>query len=115
MHIADDFVAIRARMSDPVVTLVAERSRIEAETEASAGDGALYGALVERAAERIGRLDDEIADTIATSAAGIIGQVRVLREICEGDYADNEHRSDDCADRLMAAISAAIERLAGGA
>ena len=46
-NIADDFVAIRARLSaqsDAVVALVAERFRIEAECAANRDDGAAYDA-----------------------------------------------------------------------
>jgi hypothetical protein len=102
--------------SDPVVALVAERSRLVAEWDAAldaAGD--TDAAVVDRSSDRfysqIGRLEDQIAGLVATSAAGITGQVRVLREICEGAF--NTDRVDDCADGLFSSIVTGIERLAG--
>jgi hypothetical protein len=119
-NIVDDFADIRAQLSalsDPVVALVAKRFRLEAQGDtktAGLGPDETHAVTVETARE-IGRLDDQIASIVATSAAGIIRQVRVLREISEGVYyADNDdHRSDGCADRLEASITAGIERLAG--
>ena len=116
-NIADDFVAIRARLieqSDPLAALVAERFRIEAESEEKilGLDDDETHELLDEADQWIGRLDDEIAGIVATSSVGIIGQVRLLRAICESEHY-NDYRSDDCADRLIAAISAGIERLAG--
>lgn len=95
---------------DRLAELVAERFRLEAGLDdATVGDD---DPLIERTAERIGRLDDEIASFVATSAAGIIGQVRVLHELGYGTFSDDDsHHADDCADRLIASIVAGVERL----
>src|ERR1700722_12339203 len=104
---------------DPVVALFAERSRLVADWDAEidAADDADAG-VVDRSSDRfysqIGRLDDQIAGLVATSAAGIIAQVRVLREI-EGGNTFNTDRADDCADELFSSIAAGVERLAGNA
>jgi len=77
--------------ADPVVALVAERFRIEGETEAKVAkvdDDAAVGAIVDPACDRIRELDDQISATVATSPAGVIGQVRALVEICIGEYSD---------------------------
>ena len=99
---------------DPVVALVAERFALEAACEAKIrgrGPDETH-AIVEKTAGQIGHLDDRIAGIVATSAAGVIGQLRVLREICEGVYADDDvHHSRDCADRLMASIAAGVDQL----
>ena len=60
---------------------------------------------------QIGRLDDQIAGMVATSAAGVIAQVGVLREI-EGGTFDTD-RASDCTDELFSSIVAGIERLVG--
>lgn len=53
---------------------------------------------------------------MATSTTGIIGQVRVLYELGEGEYGadDDYHDPGGCA-RLRDTIIAGIERLARGA
>ena len=96
------------------MALVAERFALEAACEAKirglGPDETL--AIVENTAGQIGHLDDRIAGMVSPSAAGIVGQVRVLREISEGVYAgDDVHHARDCADRLTASIAAGVERL----
>jgi hypothetical protein len=111
-------VKLSADHSDPVVALVAERSRLVAEWDAELdvadahdANAAVIDRSVDRFYSQIGRLDDQIAGMIATSAAGIIAQIRVLRESCEGTF--NTDRTDDCADELMTSITAGVERLIG--
>jgi hypothetical protein len=107
--------------SDPVMALIAERSRLVAEwnatIDAAEADDA-NAAVVDRSSDRfhsqIGRLEDQIAALVAMSAAGIIAQVGVLREI-EGGNTFNTDRADDCGDELFSSIAAGIERLAGSA
>jgi len=98
---------------DPVVALVAERSLLVAEWDAAldAADATVADRSSDRFYSHIGRLEDQIAGVVATSAAGVIGQVRVLREICEGAF--NTDRATDCADELFSSIAAGVERLAG--
>jgi|HubBroStandDraft_6_1064221.scaffolds.fasta_scaffold100179_2 hypothetical protein len=100
---------------DRVVVLVAERFRIErACEEAYSDDADKFAAIVNWTSEQIAQLDDEIAGIVATSPAGIVDQVRVLKELGRGVYADDDvfHRAD-CADRLAVTIAAGIERIAG--
>jgi hypothetical protein len=106
-------------VTDPVVALVAERLAVEAEAEAAflaRDEGAEADAILTRAADRIRALDREIAATVATSPAGLIGQVRVLLELGgDGAYSDVEFARDGtCSKRLADTIIAGIERLAGG-
>jgi hypothetical protein len=100
--------------TDPVVALVAERFRLEEEAEAKFL--ALNEcAILTLASERIARLDDQIAATVATSPAGLISQVRVLLELDIGNYSDYDFDHDHtCPARLTDTIVAGIERLAGG-
>ena len=113
LNIPDELSA----QDDPVDALIAERSRLVAEWNAAldAADEA-GAAAVDRSSDRfysqIGRIEDQIAGFVATSASGIIGQVHVLREI-EGGSAFNTDRANDCADELFSSIAAGIERLAG--
>jgi hypothetical protein len=106
-----------SNQGDPVIALVEERSRLVAAWDAAidAADDA-GAAVVDRSSDRfysqIGRLDDQIAGLVATTAAGVIAQVRVLREI-EGGNTFNTDRADDCADELFSSIAAGVERLAG--
>jgi hypothetical protein len=103
--------------ADPVVALVAERFRLEEEAEVKSEplhDDEL-AAILALANERIARVDDQIADTVATSAAGLIGQVRVLLELGCGTYGNDDSDHDHtCSVRLTDTIIAGIERLAGG-
>jgi hypothetical protein len=87
---------------DPVVALVAERFRIEEECEAAIApltDDDAVADLVGVAVERIGRLDEQIAGTVALSAAGIVGQVRVLHELGHGTYRRRVRRAAPRHDR----------------
>jgi hypothetical protein len=116
----------RSRDVDPVIALVAARLRIEVEAEAKIAplEGAEAQAdailvIVSRASKRISRLDDKIAATVATSPAGLIGQVRVLVEVCVGQYSETDYDRDAGSEvwlstRLADTIIAGIERLAGG-
>jgi hypothetical protein len=96
---------------DRVVALVTERFRLEAMVEENTvGDN---DPLIEATAQRIGRLDTEIAGMVATSAAAIVGQVRVLHELGYGTFSDeDQHHPDGIADKLIATIAAGVERLA---
>jgi hypothetical protein len=104
--------------ADPVVVLVAEWRRLAAQCEAEIGpgdDSDEMDRIVVRFDRRIACVEDKIAGLVATSPAGINGQVRVLRALvcrsvegCRGSCANNR-----LADRLLAAISAGVERIAG--
>jgi hypothetical protein len=118
--VMNNCLAIPARPSDegdPVIALIEERSRlvVEWDAEIDAADAA-DAEVTERSSDRfyslIGRLDDQIAGLVATSAAGIIGQVRILREI-DGANTFNTDRADDCTDELFSSIAAGIQQLAG--
>ena len=95
--------------ADPVVALVEHRSRLvaECENEIAGRDDDDTGRIVDRFDVQIARLDDEIACTVAMSAAGVIGQINVLRGI---DLRDPP-RDGDTADRLLATIKAGVEWL----
>lgn len=107
------------KTTDPVVALVAERFRIEEEADARSlpvDDDDAVAAIVDLAGEQIARLDEQIATVVAISAAGLIGQVRVLHELGQGVYGDDDVDHDGaCGDRLRDTIVIGIERLAGGA
>jgi len=88
--------------SDPVLSLIAERFRIEEEAEAkvepieSADDAeeAEIATILDRASKRIARLDKRIAATVAISPAGLVGQVHVLLELGFGEYSDADADHD---------------------
>jgi hypothetical protein len=107
---------------DPVLALIAERERLEEETNATndeeIGEEA-YTALVNKTALKIIHIDEEIAGFVAKTQTSLIAQVRHLQYLagssCKPFGIDNPQYSEDCLDRLVASVSAGIERLAGGA
>jgi len=106
---------------DPVIALAAERRRLVEECEAAGRRGlsdTKIEAIVVRTSKRVADLDERIADTIATSAAGIVDQVKILQKLGDLDSpfnASHINHSADCVDRLVAAITDGVTRPIGGA
>lgn len=93
--------------ADAVVALVAKFFEIEAAWNAFRSDDQnALDAAADRFSRQQDRLEDKVAELVATSAAGLVAQVRLLREVCLRD------RCADRLDRLEAAIKAGVERLA---
>jgi len=107
---------------DPLVEWVASRFRIEAAAEAQIDplddldpdEYAEMTAVLTIASKQIADIDDRICRHVATSAVGLIAQVRVLYELGSGEHSDDDADHDGLTgERLLARIIEGIERLAG--
>jgi len=99
--------AVAASMvaSDPVPGLVDEYFRLVAEVNRSETEE-----HADRAFEDEEAITEHVVDTVASSAAGILAQLRLL-----GDFIDIGTNWNDGRDnRLLAAIAAGVERLSAG-
>ena len=94
---------------DPVVTWIAARRDINNVWKESYVDGELDDNLGNHADDLIKKLDDRFGGTVATTPAGLIGQVRLLAERYDGK-ADGRWIADNLVATLTASINAGIER-----
>jgi hypothetical protein len=104
---------------EKLLSLLAERQRLEAralaDSQTTMGEEA-YDALVHEIGLEIGGLDDQIADFVARTGAGIVGQVGVLLKLHSSAFgADDTDHPPGCFDRLAASIIASVRRLGGAA
>jgi hypothetical protein len=99
-------------IEDPIPALVAERWRHEADASAKydeRDEDAFVHHLKE--ADKLNRpIDRRVADTVASSAAGLSAQVWLLRELLLEDSVGDDH-----SDQLFRSIVIGIMRLGGGA
>jgi hypothetical protein len=90
--------------ADPVLALVIKRYRLWEEcnshSDVTLGEDA-FGALVSKTGEASDALDEQIADMVATTPAGLTAQVELLAD-------DEDVIDEDLADRLLASVRAGI-------
>lgn len=102
----------RAVADDPIVALLAERRRIFAACEASGEhlSQAEFNANVGRCFEATDAIAERVSGMTATSAAGLIAQIRLLARL----EIDNEAYDTEPNEKLVASLIAGIERLVPG-
>ena len=95
---------------DKLLGLIRKRQKLEATCLSSKGfSEEAYNALTSDVGAKIGRLDEQIAITVATSQAGLIAQIEHLRELHGGTFSDDDtEHSTGCFDRTVYAVIAGL-------
>jgi hypothetical protein len=109
-----------SRESDSkLLSLLEQRDRLVAEANSKENSDEKIGeeasnALVSAIGKKVAKIDHRVADMVASTAIGLIGQVALLEDLNHGPFTDDDaDHQGECSDRLVASIKAGIERLAG--